>query len=321
MATMKRSIAAMLVGGMASVSLWAQTASVDGILVVVNDALITWADVAGSIEQADLLLQQQYRNQPEVYKQKFQALQRERTEALVEQELILHDFETSGFKIPESIIEDEIQKRIREEYADRTQLAKTLQAEGITNETYRKRIREKIIIEAMSHKNVSEELIISPHKIELFYQQNQDKFKVEDQVKLRMIVLNKSKDSPETARNLAQDIFRKLNEGTTFADMASIYSEGSQKSQGGDWGWVDRSVLRKELVDTAFSLKPGQRSGVIETPEACWIMMLEDTRAAHTKTLSEVRSDIEKTLVAQERARLYKKWIERLKAKSFVRYF
>jgi hypothetical protein len=34
-----------------------------------------------------------------------------------------------------------------------------------------------------------------------------------------------------------------------------------------------------------------------------------------------VRDEIEKTLLLQERQRLYKQWIERLKAKSFVNYY
>jgi hypothetical protein len=34
-----------------------------------------------------------------------------------------------------------------------------------------------------------------------------------------------------------------------------------------------------------------------------------------------VRDEIEKELIVQERARLQKKWVERLRAKAFVRYF
>ena len=57
--------------------------------------------------------------------------------------------------------------------------------------------------------------------------------------------------------------------------MASVYSQGSQHNQGGDWGWVERSVFRKELADVAFTLKPGQVSDVIDTPQACYLMLVE----------------------------------------------
>ena len=103
--------------------------------------------------------------------------------------------------------------------------------------------------------------------------------------------------------------------------MATVYSESSQSKEGGNWGWVERSVLRKELGDIAFTLKPGQRSGVIELPDACYLMLVEDSRVSHVRPISEVRSDIEKTLSAEEHERLRKQWIQKLKAKSFIRYF
>ena len=103
--------------------------------------------------------------------------------------------------------------------------------------------------------------------------------------------------------------------------MASIYSQGSQRGQGGDWGWVERSVLRKELAEVAFSLKPGERSSVIETPQACYIMLVEETKPAHVKPLNEIREEIEKSLLVAERSRLAAQYIDKLKQKTFIRYF
>ena len=135
---------------------------------------------------------------------------------------------------------------------------------------------------------------------------HQDDFKIEDEIKLRMIVLNKTPPTTPTRSQLAREIQAKIKEGATFAEMASVYSQGSQQHQGGDWGWVERSVLRKELADVAFSLKPGQVSDVIETPDAVYLMLVEDKQPAHVKPLAEVRDDIEKTLRTQEQARLRK---------------
>jgi len=110
-------------------------------------------------------------------------------------------------------------------------------------------------------------------------------------------------DDADTQK-LAGEILSKIKEGAAFGDMASIYSQGSQREQQGDWGWVDRSVLRKELSDVAFSLDVGQTSGVIDTPEAVYLMRVEDKRPAHARPLSEVREEIEKIMTAEEQARL-----------------
>ena len=143
-----------------------------------------------------------------------------------------------------------------------------------------------------------------------------DDFTVEDEIKLRMIVLNKtSADDTDTVK-LAREIRAKIKAGAAFADMASIYSQDSQRSQGGDRGWVERSVLRQELADAAFALQPGQVSDVIDTPDTCYLMLVEQKRTAHVKPLDDVRDEIEKTLRAQEQARLEKQWIDRLEGKN-----
>jgi peptidyl-prolyl cis-trans isomerase SurA len=293
---------------------------VNGIAVIVNDAIITYEDVENDVAKAIELLQRQYARQPEIMRQKVREARQESIEELVQRKLILHEFKTSNFNLPESIIEQSIKERIARQFGDRLTLTKTLQAQGTTFENYRQEIREQIIVSLMRRKNISSEILISPYKIEAYYQTNQAQFKLEDQVKLRMIVLDKAKHTSDVVR-LGQEIMAKLDEGVAFAEMATVYSDGSQATQGGDWGWVERSVLVEDLREAAFSLKPGQRSPLIERPTACYIMTVEEVRPTHVKDLSEVRAEIEKALIAQESARLEKKWIERLKAKSFVRYF
>ena len=84
---------------------------------------------------------------------------------------------------------------------------------------------------------------------------------------------------------------------------------------------MKRSVLRKEFAAAIANLKAGQRTGVIEMPEACFLLQVEEIKSAQLTPLAEVRDEIEKTLLNQERSRLQKKYVERLKKKSFVRYF
>jgi peptidyl-prolyl cis-trans isomerase SurA len=142
-----------------------------------------------------------------------------------------------------------------------------------------------------------------------------------DRVKLRMIVLNKASPDDTNAIELSREIARKIKAGSSFTEMAALYSQGSQQHQGGDWGWIDRTVLRQELSDAAFSMSPGQVSQPIETPDSVYLMLVEDKKGAGLKPLADVRDEIEKNLQIQEQARLSKVWIDGLKKKTYIRYF
>jgi parvulin-like peptidyl-prolyl isomerase len=313
----------LLAGALTSLAVLSASAELaNGIKAIVHDSVITYVDVEDLTTQTAGLLRRQYSTDPQTFQQKMEEIRGENLDKLLAQQLILREFESAGYQLPESVIDEVVQKRIRARFGDRATLTKTLQAEGMTYEKFRQDVREQFIVEAMRSKNISQEIIISPYKIETYYAANKDKYKVEDQVKLRMIVLNKSKEAggPDAVK-LAEEILAKLKEGASFAEMASVYSQGSQRAQGGDWGWVDKTVLRKDLAEKAFALKPGESSGVIETPEACYLMLVEDAKAAHVRPLAEVRNEIEKSLVLEQRDRLEKQWLAKLRKKTFVRYF
>jgi parvulin-like peptidyl-prolyl isomerase len=316
-------LVAALILGLAPMCLQAQTGAIplNGIVARVNDTVITMKEVLTVILPELEFLERRYGADPVLFEQKARELRANAIRDLVERQLILHEFNTGGYSLPDSYIEDQIAKDVRN-YGNSLTLTKTLQAQGLTRENYRQKVREKVILAAMTSHFIPRNPVISPFKIETYYKENLDKFKLEDQVKLRMIVItNRPGDSLYSPKSLAEEILTKLGEGASFAEMAKVYSQGSQSAEGGDWGWVERSVLREDLAQVAFSLKPGQRSGLIERPDGCYIMLVEETKTAHTRPLSEVRSEIEATLKAEETKRLHNKWIDRLKAKSFVEYF
>jgi parvulin-like peptidyl-prolyl isomerase len=293
----------------------------DAVKAVVSDSVITLSQVEDFTAPAADALHRQYPDDQEIFQQKLNDALGDSLEQLVERQLILRDFTTGGYQLPDSVVDQIVQDRIRERFGDRVTFIKTLQAQGMTVEQFRKEVRDQYIITALRSKNVSQEIMISPYKVETYYLAHQDDYKMEDEIKLRMIVLNKSSADDTNTVKLAREILAKIKEGATFQEMASVYSQGSQQRQGGDWGWVERSVLRKDLAAAAFALKPGQVSDVIETSDSVYLMLVEQIRPAHVRPLNEIRDDIEKTLRTQEQARLEKQWIDGLKKKTFIRYF
>ena len=295
----------------------------DGIRVVVHDSVITHYEVVMMTMPAVETLARQYQGE-ELERKKTQT-EHDNLDTLVNRQLILHEFNTAGYSLPESVIDELVRTRIRERFGDEVTLTETLQRQGITKEKFRQQIRDHFVERALREKTISsDKIIISPHKMENYYAAHKDEYKEPTKVKLRMILLKKSKDDPEPrARKLAEEVLSKLKEGATFADMAIGYSQDldSYRVQGGEHGWMEEKVLGKELGEAVAILKAGETSGVIETPNECWLILLEERSDAHVKPLTEVRDLIEKNLRADEENRLERQWIEGLKKKTYIKTF
>ena len=200
------------------------------------------------------------------------------SEILVTREVILHDFKET-LKVPESIVDEIIQDRINEKFHnDHVALTKELEAEGITMEEFKKKMRDEFVVEQMRIKYVPD-------------------------------------------RRRAEEILSQFKGGASFEELARSYSEGSQRLDGGETGWEDFSVLNKLLGDEINKSKPGECSGVIDAPDGFYLLLLEDRHPAHYQPLNDVREKIEKELAARETERLSRQWINRLKAKTFIKNY
>lgn len=352
----------------------AEKTAVNGIAAIANNAIITRQEVDELARPSiDSLARALLRKDPALFERRAIEVWTDALDHLIERQLILDDFKTSGLVFPEKWIDEQINDIIRNKYGDRVALGKSLQAQGLTFATFRDQQRDNLIIRAMESRNIREATFISPAKIQRYYQTNLANYKLDDQVKLRVIALDSaSVGSPDDTRQLALEILKKIGDGADFAQMAAVNSIPPTRNAG-DWGWLERSKMSKSFGDLADRLQPGQHSGVIsegaENSETAWVyfydatgritkgrkysrvpgqeafleekefgaqagheglptppqrffvVKVEERKIAHTRPLDDVRDEIERELLAQERARLRKQWIERLKAKSFVRRY
>jgi len=297
---------------------------VDGIAAVVNSNVITFGQVRELLMFRQRSMGQQ--EMTEEMKEKMKASQEGAVKDLVDRQLIIDEFKSEGFQIPDYVVDDRINSLIREEFGgDRTSFVRTLRAQGFSLSRFREVEKEKIIVQAMRQKAVKSDFVISPDKIEAYYRANVAKYSTPEEIRLSMIVLRPDtsvgEDPAAATREIAQEIRGKLADGADFAGMAQMYSQDSTADIGGDWGWIDRKTLTSELNSVAFSLSPGELSDVVQVGDAFYIMRVEAKKAAVTKPLSEMRDEISRTLYEEEKLRLQQQWIDGLRRKAYVKIF
>lgn len=294
-------------------------APVDGYAAIVNDRVITVGDVMELIQPTEIQLRDAY-DGAELEAKRDEAYQTGR-DLLIEQALILEEFEKQGGQIPERLVNDRINEFVFERFQnDRARFLAALAEEQVTLDEWRERIRERIIVSVLRRQEVFDKVKVPPGAIMERYEQKRDQFRQPARVKLSLIVLKKE-GGEEAQREKAVLARGRILGGGDFAEEARRISEDSKSSSGGDWGWMEPASLRAELKAAAETAPIGQVSDVIETPDAFYLMYVEDRQKAALRPLDDVRAEIEDGLRKAESERLYRQWIERLKRKHYVQLF
>ncbi len=128
------------------------------------------------------------------------------------------------------------------------------------------------------------------------YQDNIDSYRVPERVKVRHILIKtqgKPKEEAPKLKAKAEDILKQLQHGGNFAELAKQNSEDPGSAQkGGELGWIVRGQTVPSFEQTAFSLKPGELSGLVETEYGYHIIQVEEKETAHTQSFEDVKPQL-----------------------------
>ncbi len=137
---------------------------------------------------------------------------------------------------------------------------------------------------------------VSDSQLQQQYQDNIDSYRTPERVKVRHILIKtegKPKEDVPKLKAKAEDILKQLQHGANFAELAKKDSDDPGSAEkGGELGWIVRGQTVPNFEKTAFSLKPGEMSGLIETEYGFHIIQVEDKQAAHTQTFDEVKPQL-----------------------------
>jgi len=134
-------------------------------------------------------------------------------------------------------------------------------------------------------------------ELQRYYRRNLDQFEIKEQVKAAHILLrvdeNADAETVQKRKELAEDLLKKLKDGADFAQLAKTYSDDkSNAAKGGELGTFGRGTMVREFEDAAFSLRPGQLSGVVRTPFGFHIIKVEEYTEAGVKSLVDAVGEV-----------------------------
>ncbi|MEI6861562.1 MAG: peptidyl-prolyl cis-trans isomerase [Verrucomicrobiota bacterium] len=295
------------------------------IIAKVENRIITLGDVRREVELRVDYIRKNAANEREFYRD-LAALQNDMLNELINRALVLIDFQKDGKrKVPASVIDEDIDRQIHStKYnGDRLKFLADLKNNGMSPRDYRKNEEENLIYEYMLGQQRRSETVISPAKVEAYYNAHKDKYQQEDAVRLRLITFTRA-EGMDDAQLLArvQSVLARLKAGEKFETLARELTDvQAHRAKGGDLGWTKKTELKPEFATPAFTLDKGEIGGPIVTPEAAFLMLIEDRRAAGLQPLAEVSGEIQKDLATQLGLEAQARYIARLRANAYIRVY
>jgi peptidyl-prolyl cis-trans isomerase D len=144
-----------------------------------------------------------------------------------------------------------------------------------------------------------------------YYAENAARFSTPEERRASHILIKADKSASAAdrakAKAKAESLLAEARKSpAAFAELAKKHSEDPGSAvNGGDLDFFARGAMVKPFEDAAFSLKPGQTSGVVESDFGYHIIMVTGARGGGSKSFEEVRGEIEAEAKRQQAQKRY----------------
>jgi peptidyl-prolyl cis-trans isomerase D len=170
-------------------------------------------------------------------------------------------------------------------------------------EQYRVGEKRKVRFLTIDQEALRAKASVTGQQIERYYNDNIQQYSTPEQVRASHILIKTTGKAEEddAAKKKAEDLLAQIKKGADFAELARKNSQDEGSAvKGGDLDFFPRGQMVAEFDKVAFELQPGQVSDLVKSQFGYHIIKVTDKRPATTKTLAEVRGQIEDQLKSEQ---------------------
>lgn len=165
-------------------------------------------------------------------------------------------------------------------------------------------------------KKAADAINISADAVRQYYELHKDEFKSPEMVRARHILIRAERSAIEEekkkARLRAEDVLKRVKAGEDFSKLAAELSEDpGAKIKGGDLGFFPKGRMVPEFEKVVFEMKPGEVSGIVETPYGYHIIKVEEIKAESLEPLDKVSNKVKDIIFAERRKFFVEDFIEK----------
>lgn len=153
---------------------------------------------------------------------------------------------------------------------------------------------------------VKKTVSVAEADVRTYYEQNTARLQSKEERRASHILINAPKDMPaaerQKAKAQAQDLLDKVKaKPDSFAQLATKFSQDpGSAAKGGDLDFFARGAMVKPFEESAFALKKGEVSGLVESDFGYHIIRLTDIKTPAAPSFESMREKLEAELKTQQ---------------------
>ena len=224
-----------------------------------------------------------------------------------------------------TVADTEVDQRIdalKKQFKSEDEFKKALTDRGVSLATLRTESRKELAVAKMLEAEIKPKISVTDGDVKAFYDKNPEQFQQPESFRASHILIRvESTATPEQkkdARSKAEALLKQVQAGGDFAALAREHSQDGSASNGGDLNYFGRGQMVPAFEQAVVALKPGEVSGVVESPFGFHIIKLTDHRQPRTVPLAEASGRIGQFLVMQAQQREMVDFVRALRAKGKV---
>ncbi|MFC2160179.1 peptidyl-prolyl cis-trans isomerase [Acidobacteriota bacterium] len=290
---------------------------VEAIVVVVNDEFISLSDYTERHDNFYQMLRAQF--QGEEFTKQYETLKASLMDTMITELLLLQEAQKRGTDVTEQVNSQIELIMEQNEFTSNDQLIQALRQESIDYEVWKENMRVGLLQQSVIYSEVGRNIVVDDSELIGYYNLHLEDFREPEEYTIKGIYVSSDGKSEEDIQAKKQEIEEKISAEEDMSILAAQYGEGPEKDSQGDLGSFVKGQMLPNMEQAVEGLQVGEMTAWIEMPNGWYLLRLEDKIESRIKAFEEIRDEIEQTLFNEKNEAGLLKYLDELKARSFIK--
>jgi peptidyl-prolyl cis-trans isomerase SurA len=251
--------------------------TIDRIVAVVNENVVTRRELDEVLRTSLKQLQKQGVQPPEPA-----VLEKQLLERIIVNRVQLQLAKETGLTVSDTELDQTLRRIAQENKLSLQEFYSALEQDGISFNKFRDEIRDEIILVRLKEREVNNRINVTEGEVDNFLhaQENSSDNNYEYRLAHILIQLPEKADTlkSQAMRQRAEAALGQLQNGAEFGKVAAEFSDAADAMAGGVLEWRPAAQLTKKFAEILASMKPGEVTSIIQSPNGFHILKLLDRR-------------------------------------------